>query len=823
MIDERAVHAAKFWKSLSALHVHSKLSESEFEQFTLMVLGLTCVALSPGRWRDELTFRARESVEALRAEVRNRDDESLRRAWIGACDVLASLSPVANQAQTFQDFGSRQAFEGIIHLIDKFEEIWGSRRELLLDCFDEIFHRAVGRLTGTGYRSGDTAAALAAHLSARFDRISERFTTTGEFAILRCSALDLETATRVVVMLRLNFLLGLRLKLHGIEVDDVSGREDGLASLVSHRFLLIDHPLRIPTARRTDSLRWSDQQSSLQVLDQLLQSQSEIGVSLIIVPGADRTVGGWRNSVRQHLVRSGRLLAVIDLPQDHRERSRKSISAWLIGEESRSRNRVLMVDAKSVAGWGDRRAAGLQMELVAGIVSLGLQAEWPSPWGGRHRHFRGEDVEAVMNGYFRDGYRDLDGVCRHVTVQELAENSYKLAATDYLGNAKDKKRKILMPLLNSDPILEALRQGVDHGKRIYVIGNNGEGKSILLADLAERIFLEHGRRGVGVSFGLTDRFPFEPPKSDMQPFIYVGARTTERGIALGRTTAEVNRLVREIHVRADRLEVFNAVVKHLGFGERRYLVPAGLNNSLDDDRGRYAELQQLSEVAADNAHMLRQASVNRYELGLLRQDSSGSITTFGELSSGEQQLLILALKLTAYANDNTVILIDEPELSLHVSWQRAIPGMLEIVGSKTRCSMVVATHSPVVIASATHRDDKCFVARAHALTELGHRQRRSVETALFDGFRTYTANNRQVHERCAAIVSEAIQRLNADRQSQKADVPAESLNAELDLMDKIIREGGSPQTSYAQEDLDLVFRTRAALNELVALGRGNAA
>jgi hypothetical protein len=327
---------------------------------------------------------------------------------------------------------------------------------------------------------------------------------------------------------------------------------------------------------------------------------------------------------------------------------------------------------------------------------------------------------------------------------------------------------------------------------------------------------------VGISFGLTDRFPFERPKHNDQPFIYVGARTSQRSITLDRTSADVNRMLREIHVNAERLEVFSAVVKLLGFGERRYLVPADLNSSSDDDRARFAELQQLTDNADRNALIFQQARSNQYVLGLMRQESRSSITTFGELSSGEQQLITLALKLTAYAGDRTVILVDEPELSLHVSWQRAIPAMLEVVGSRLGCSIVVATHSPVIIASAAHRTDQCFVARRHALTELSLRQRRSVETALFDGFQTYTANNRQVHERCAAIVSQTIQRLNAQSSFQDEDLPSlESLHEELRLMERIIRLADSAQLSHVREDLELVAHTRAALDELAVIARGN--
>lgn len=823
MFDERAVQTAKFWEALRSLRVPSGLREDEFERFALIVICLTCVARSPGLWPNEMDDRARETFMILATVDSYQDESRFRQSWFGACDALARVFRITGQADVPREVGSFQAFESIVRMLEHFEGAWASQREFLLDCFDEVFHRVVSRLTVTGYRSGDTAAALAAHLSARVDRISEYFATTGEFAVLRSSFFNVETSARIGVIDRLNFFIGLRLGLHGIDAEELPSREDDLASFFGRRFLLVDHPRRDSTGRRPHSQRWADHQTSLEALDHLLQNQSDLGVSLIIVPGADRSAGGWRNNLREHLVRSGRLLAVIDLPLDRRHGSRKQVSAWLLGEGGLSGNHVLMVDANGLAGRGEFRETGILMAFVAAIVSLGALEGGHSSSLPRRHQFRSDDLEAMLEAYFKDGYRDVEGVCRRVHVRELPEKSYRLVASVYMEGAdKEAKRKTFIPLLNSAPVLEALRQGRDHGARIYVIGNNGEGKSILLGDLADRLVKE-GRRVVGISFGLTDRFPFERPKHDGQQFIYVGARTSERGIALGRTSADVNRMVREIHVSAERLKVFDAVVRHLGFGERRYLVPFDLNKSFDDDRERYAELQQLTESADENARILQRAGANRYELGLMRQESQRSITRFGELSSGEQQLLTLALKLTAYAGDSTVILVDEPELSLHVSWQRAIPGMFEIVGSRMGCSMVVATHSPVIVASATHSDDQCFVARRHGLSELGIRQRRSVETALFDGFRTYTANNRQVHERCAVMVSQTIQRLNARSPVQNESRPTlESLYEELELMDQVIRMAGSAQLSHAREDLELVARTRSAIDELASMERGNA-
>ncbi|MFC4653933.1 AAA family ATPase [Rheinheimera marina] len=819
MIDEKAVQAAKFWERLRPIHRISGLREIEFEQFALMVLGLKCVDLSSGSWPVTVTFPVSDAFEYTIDAALNKsvDNDRWKKAWFKAFDALTEFFNLTSKTGVLRDVASIEAFNEILRLVESFELPWGTKSEQILNLFDEVFHRVVGRQLAIGYRNGDTVAALAAFLSANAARISEYFVTTGEFAVLRRSVLNLETFANIAVMDHLNFIIRLRLALHGIDAVDRQSHGDDIRSFVDHHFLLLDHPHRKPRGQRLFSFKWEDHHSSLEALMYLQEIRSNFDDGLIVVPGADRSAKGWRYHLREELVQSGRLLAVIDLPQDRRDQSRRPISAWLIGRRREQfRNHVLMVNAKGIAG-RKLHGAGSQMELVAAIVSLGVS---DNRYPLLHQYVS-EDVETLIEAYFKDGYKDVEGVCRHVQFGELADNEYKLIAALYITDSNSsKKHKTFMRLLNSTPVLELLRQAQNHSTRIYVIGNNGEGKSMLLREIAEQLVNE-GRRVVGMSFGLTDRFSFKRSKDDEQAFNYVGARTTEQGINLGHTSAELNRLMREIHLNTEKLEVFNAIVAHLGFGERRYLVPQRLNGAVDD-REHYAELQQLTDSVEENARMFQQESLKTFELGLMRLESSGSITTFKELSSGEQQLLTLALKLTAYTSKNSIVLVDEPELSLHVSWQRAIPRMLEIVGSRIGCSMVVATHSPVLITSATNSNDKCFVAHRHALKELGFKQRRSVEGALFDGFRTYTANNRQVHERCAAIVSQTIQHLNDKLPQQESDVSMlKPLYDELESMEQIIRQGNSAQLKYAQEDLELVAYTRAAITEITTTSKEN--
>lgn len=67
------------------------------------------------------------------------------------------------------------------------------------------------------------------------------------------------------------------------------------------------------------------------------------------------------------------------------------------------------------------------------------------------------------------------------------------------------------------------------------------------------------------------------------------------------------------------------------------------------------------------------------------------------LSSGEKQVIVLFYELIFETEDNTLLLIDEPEISLHISWQKKfMDDLLRVVENKN-LNVVVATHSPQII------------------------------------------------------------------------------------------------------------------------------
>ena len=90
------------------------------------------------------------------------------------------------------------------------------------------------------------------------------------------------------------------------------------------------------------------------------------------------------------------------------------------------------------------------------------------------------------------------------------------------------------------------------------------------------------------------------------------------------------------------------------------------------------------------------------EEGLVAQGDGDKKLPLHSLSSGEQHELVLHYDLLFKTQPNTIVLIDEPEISLHVAWQKNfLPDLMEIVKISS-FDAVVATHSPYIVSD---RDD----------------------------------------------------------------------------------------------------------------------
>lgn len=67
-----------------------------------------------------------------------------------------------------------------------------------------------------------------------------------------------------------------------------------------------------------------------------------------------------------------------------------------------------------------------------------------------------------------------------------------------------------------------------------------------------------------------------------------------------------------------------------------------------------------------------------------------------ELSSGERQMLLLIAYTVAFLRDGGIVLIDEPDLHIHISMVTQLMETLELVVRERRGQLIVASHSQLV-------------------------------------------------------------------------------------------------------------------------------
>ena len=113
---------------------------------------------------------------------------------------------------------------------------------------------------------------------------------------------------------------------------------------------------------------------------------------------------------------------------------------------------------------------------------------------------------------------------------------------------------------------------------------------------------------------------------------------------------------------------------------------------------RYLEL--LNSFLADTKKSVVVADRGVLEVEL----AHGGISSIGALSSGERQLVVMLghLALNRRLAGSGIFIVDEPELSLHISWQERF--LDAILAANPTVQVVMATHSPAII---LQRDDHC--------------------------------------------------------------------------------------------------------------------
>jgi predicted ATPase len=259
----------------------------------------------------------------------------------------------------------------------------------------------------------------------------------------------------------------------------------------------------------------------------------------------------------------------------------------------------------------------------------------------------------------------------------------------------------------------------------YIIGNNGTGKSRLLAkicELYENLKSSQVHSILCISNSITDRFVF----GDSYKRKYLGARNVGNAIFKSSIDREIAKyLIRGLKpgktAYLEQLWKLFELEFSINFPDdlkRRYKrnnLSATVDNrklknttieKIIDEEGRRWIGQIIENGVEIKKITLKQAEYLNAYLGLnpevqLFTERDNKKLSYSELSSGEQNRIATALKIIANAENNTLILIDEPEISLHLRWQMDFHSFITgIMSDHDNYHVLIATHSPVIVSEA---------------------------------------------------------------------------------------------------------------------------
>lgn len=195
----------------------------------------------------------------------------------------------------------------------------------------------------------------------------------------------------------------------------------------------------------------------------------------------------------------------------------------------------------------------------------------------------------------------------------------------------------------------------------------------------------------------------------------------------------------------------------------------------------------------------RKGVVKDYQLIFNHKDLDRGEQNFSSLSSGEQTLITTFLFIRSSLKNMGMLLIDEPENSLHPRWQRKYLEFIHMAIGYSDVQIIVATHSPIIVSGAIegykNSADVYSVVKDQFNQILFDGENDSVEEILLDAFDTITPSS--------SHLSEIISEITWDVQEGRIDKET-AIKKLKDLMKK----------SYSESQKSFIIACENIINKL---------
>lgn len=108
-------------------------------------------------------------------------------------------------------------------------------------------------------------------------------------------------------------------------------------------------------------------------------------------------------------------------------------------------------------------------------------------------------------------------------------------------------------------------------------------------------------------------------------------------------------------------------------------------------------LETFFNIIEESHFVDKKMEINpRYGYRFIMDNRLQTILPTSALSSGEQHILILSYELLFKAQENALVLIDEPEMSFHLMWQINFLKNIKSIMNQRKIQCLISTHSPQI-------------------------------------------------------------------------------------------------------------------------------
>jgi hypothetical protein len=299
----------------------------------------------------------------------------------------------------------------------------------------------------------------------------------------------------------------------------------------------------------------------------------------------------------------------------------------------------------------------------------------------------------------------------------------------------------------------------------FVVGRNGVGKSQYLIDVARR----HSKNAMYVCNTVHDRSPalkgvpkFSAKNSKSRPnnviktiilkFLKEGVHRLHQIERILLHCRYQPRITIEIEAgpffKSIDLKEYGLVDKDLrNFVAHLFERSARLEYEIEFGKRDFIELSELAMLLASEAELRKAGLISSIKISLFKDD--GRRISLLKASSGELSLITSAMFMLAEVNRKNLLLIDEPENSLHPRWQREYISILYDLLGYHDLEIYVATHSPLIVAG-THIDTRVRSEIYHPETgQVEYGLPENIEDVLWGQFDIISPASRFLSEKLA--------------------------------------------------------------------------